>query len=157
MKKFQNRDIQKTRQDNDITAEALLRFRTPLVHYLISGLSEEDKWVRCFAAEMLGNVRDPVAAGSLIPLLTDPDEDLRAGAAGALDAIGHSRMVFTQVQKSGCDTCLIRMIAQEALATKKTGEDAKGRQWESRDGPASNAACGYRPEWQERPRWDPEP
>ena len=157
MKKFQNRDIQKTGQNNDGTAEALMRFRTPLVHYLISGLSEKDKWVRCFAAEMLGNVRDPVAVGSLTPLLTDPDENLRAGAASALDAIGHSRMVFTQLQKSGCDTCLIRMIAQEALATKKTGEGVKVGQWESRDGPANGVAGEYRPEWQEPPRWDPEP
>ena len=34
---------------------SVIRFRKPLVDYLVSGLEEDDKWIRIFAADMLGN------------------------------------------------------------------------------------------------------
>lgn len=98
---------------------ALERFRKPLIHYLTSGLAEQDKWVRYLAAEVLGTIRDPATIGDLTPLLADPDGDVRAGAARALDAIGHSRPAYAPLQNSGCDSCLIRIIAQEALSSRK--------------------------------------
>ena len=121
MDKFQNRDARQTVKNEDGSAEMLEKFRKPLIHYLLSGLAENDKWVRYLAMEMLGAIRDPMTVGYLTPLLADGDGDIRAGAARAIDAIGSSRMAFTRLQKNGCDSCLIRIIAQEALSARNTG------------------------------------
>ncbi len=122
MDTFQNRDARQTAKNDDGSAEMLERFRKPLIHYLLSGLAEDDKWVRYLAMEMLGAIRDPMTISYLIPLLADGDGDIRAGAARAIDAIGSSRMTFARIQKSGCDSCLIRIIAQEALSARNTGK-----------------------------------
>jgi HEAT repeat protein len=103
------------------SANALYRFRQPLVSYLLSGLEDDDTWVRALAAEMLGTLRDPQAISLLTRLLADPDVDVRTASAGALDAIGHSHLAFVNLQKSGCDTCLLRIIAQEALSAEPAG------------------------------------
>lgn len=118
----QDRDGHLALSSENGSAEALEKFRKPLVHYLVSGLSEHDKWVRYLATEMLGTIRDPAAIRYLIPLLADADGDVRECAARALDAVGRSHGAFSRLQKSGCDSCLIRIIAQEALITCKTGE-----------------------------------
>lgn len=119
MKTTGNADILQSARVNDDSAAALEKFRKPLIHYLTSGLAGQDKWVRYLAAEVLGTIRDPAAIGNLTPLLADPDGDVRAVAARALDAIGHSRPAYALLQNSSCDSCLIRIIAQEALSAHK--------------------------------------
>lgn len=111
---------------NDMSAAALEKFRKPLLHYLDSGLGDKDKWVRILAAELLGTLNDPAAGEYLTPLLADADGDVRAGAAAALDAIGHPTMGFSRLQTNGCDSCLIRLIAEEALSAGKGTGQASG-------------------------------
>lgn len=54
-----NSDTEKKRGGDErflmSSASAVTRFRKPLVDYLISGLEENDKWVRILAVEMLGS------------------------------------------------------------------------------------------------------
>lgn len=119
MNRHGNTEISQTAEISRDSAEALSGFRRPLIHYLVSNLESRDKWVRYLSAELLGSVRDPAAAGHLIPLLADSDGDIRAIAATALDALGHSHpQGVARIQKEGCDTCLLRMIAEEALAAR---------------------------------------
>jgi len=122
MKHYRPSDDRSSRRIPDSSANALVRFRQPLASYLLSALENNDTWVRALAAEMLGTLRDPKAISPLTQLLADPDEDVRAASAEALDAIGHSRLAFVSLQKSGCDACLMRLIAQEALLAKTAGD-----------------------------------
>lgn len=98
------------------SAVALENFRKPLLAYLISSLDNHDIWVRCLASDMLATLKDPAAIEYLRRLMTDIDEDVRYAAAKALDAIGHSRITMVSVQNPGCESCLIRLIAEEALS-----------------------------------------
>lgn len=68
-------------------ATAVTRFRKPLVDYLISGLDENDKWVRILAADLLGSAGDPRAIEYLKPLLVDRDRDLRTISRQAMEMI----------------------------------------------------------------------
>lgn len=97
------------------SAIAVTRFKKPLVEYLISGLEENDKWVRIFAADMLGSVGDPRAIEYLRPLLVDRDRDLRTISARALDMIHPSQATVYRSQPDRCASCMIRYIAEEAL------------------------------------------
>lgn len=97
------------------SASAVTRFRKPLVDYLISGLEENDKWVRILAADMLGNVGDPRAVEYLKPLLVDRDQDLRTISAQAMDMIRSQQAVEFRSQPDRCASCMIRIIAEEAL------------------------------------------
>ena len=76
------------------SASAVTRFRKPLVDYLISGLEENDKWVRILAIDMLGSAGDPRAVEYLKPLLVDRDRDLRTISAQAMDMI-HSQQAVS--------------------------------------------------------------
>ncbi|WAC05071.1 MAG: HEAT repeat domain-containing protein [Methanoregula sp.] len=102
------------------SATALKKFRKPLVEYLISGLEEKDKWVRCMAAGMLGDLGDSRAVDSLKPLLADPDPDLRAVAAYALDMICYNRAPVDGSRTGICEHCMVRFIADEALNQMKS-------------------------------------
>jgi len=99
---------------------ALSRFRKPLVEYLVSGLEENDKWVRILAADMLGCVGDSGCVGYLKPLLADRDRDIRIVSAHAIDMIGSHRSAFIRSESDPCASCMIRYIAQEALVKQKT-------------------------------------
>jgi hypothetical protein len=101
------------------SAMAMTRFRKPLVDYLISGLEENDKWVRIFAADMLGSAGDPRAVEYLKPLLVDRDRDLRIIAAQATEAIYSQQAAVSRSKKDHCATCMIRLIAEEALTQAK--------------------------------------
>jgi HEAT repeat protein len=118
------------------SASAVTRFRKPLVDYLISGLEEKDTWVRIFAADMLGNTGDARAAEYLKPLLVDRDRDLRTISAHAMDMIFSQQAAVSQKEPDRCASCMIRLIAEEALMQQKreaplhvtkTGMD--GREW----------------------------
>ncbi len=101
------------------SASEVTRFRKPLVDYLISGLEENDKWIRILAADMLGSAGDPRAVESLKPLLVDRDRDLRIISAQAIDMI-HSQQAFvSRSQPDHCTNCMIRLIAEEALTQAK--------------------------------------
>lgn len=109
---------QKTGEDHAVpvsSASAVTRFRKPLVDYLISGLEENDKWVRILAIDMLGSAGDPRAVEYLKPLLVDRDRDLRTISAQAMDMIHSQQAVITGSQPDRCASCMIRFIAEEAL------------------------------------------
>jgi HEAT repeat protein len=99
------------------------RFRRPLVEYLISGLEENDKWVRILAADMLGYVGDPRAVKYLKPLLADRDRDLRIIAAHSLDMIDSHQTSLLQSQPDQCASCMIRHIAEEALLRQRSRDE----------------------------------
>ena len=101
------------------SATAVTRFRKPLVDYLISGLEENDKWVRILAADMLGSAGDPRAVQYLKPLLVDRDRDLRIISAQAMEMIHSQQPVIYRSQPDHCATCMIRLIAEEALMQHK--------------------------------------
>lgn len=102
-----------------VSASAMNQFRRPLVDYLISGLEVDDKWVRILAADLLGNAGDPRATGSLKRLLVDRDPDLREVSARAMDLINARQETIVRSQPDRCAGCMIRLIAEEALARQK--------------------------------------
>jgi len=101
------------------SASAVARFRKPLVDYLISGLEQNDKWVRILAADMLGSAGDPRAVEYLKPLLVDRDRDLRTISAQAMDMIHSQQAAVSRIQPDRCAGCMIRIIAEEALTQQK--------------------------------------
>jgi hypothetical protein len=101
------------------SVSAVTRFRKPLVDYLISGLEENDKWVRILAIDMLGRAGDPRAAEYLKPLLVDRDRDLRTISAQAMDMIHSQQAIVSRSQPDRCASCMIRIIAEEALTQQK--------------------------------------
>jgi HEAT repeat protein len=102
---------------------AVTRFRKPLVEYLVSGLEENDKWVRILAADMLGCVGDPRTVEYLKPLLADRDRDLRIISAHAIDMIGSQRAALTRSEPDPCASCMIRYIAEEALMKQRPRDE----------------------------------
>jgi len=56
----------------------------PLIH----ALKDEDRYLRCGAADSLGKIGDERAVKPLINSLKDKDSYIRLEAAGALDRIG---------------------------------------------------------------------
>jgi HEAT repeat protein len=104
------------------SASAVTRFRKPLVDYLISGLEENDKWVRILAIDMLGSAGDPRAVEYLHPLLVDRDRDIRAISAHAMDMIHSQQVVISRSQPDRCASCMIRFIAEEALTQARPQE-----------------------------------
>jgi HEAT repeat protein len=101
---------------NSASAAALSRFRQPLMEYLISSLGDNDKWVRYMAAELLGNIGDPFAIDHLKRMIIDQDADLRIVSARALHAINHPANPDAGGHYYDCGSCLIRVIAEEALS-----------------------------------------
>jgi len=120
-----NCDTGKRREGNEgvliPSAPALTRFRKPLVEYLISGLEENDKWVRILAADMLGSTGDPRAVEYLKPLLVDRDRDLRVISAHAMDTIHSQQAIVSRSPPDRCSSCMIRFIAEEALTRNREG------------------------------------
>jgi HEAT repeat protein len=101
------------------STSAVTRFRKPLVDYLISGLEENDKWVRILAIDMLGRAGDARAVEYLKPMLVDRDRDLRIISAQAMDMIHSQQVVISRSQPDRCASCMIRFIAEEALTQSK--------------------------------------
>jgi|WetSurMetagenome_2_1015567.scaffolds.fasta_scaffold52169_3 hypothetical protein len=125
-----NRDLQNETSNEAaalaVSIMAMKKFQQPLVEYLLSGLEDNDKWVRMMAADMLGTIGDPGVAGRLRPLLADKDRDMRTIAAKSLAMIGSPNVVFTVKQVDHCENCMIRLVADEALERLKSGqEDAR--------------------------------
>jgi hypothetical protein len=100
-------------------AGALKKFRQPLFEYLVSGLEAEDKRVQLMAAGMLGALGDPGAAGYLKPLAVDRDADLREVSRHSLTMLYPHGMFPGAGRPDPCEGCMIRLIAEEALAYRK--------------------------------------
>ena len=113
-----------TMDSRSVSVSAVRKFRQPLVEYLISGLDDNDKWVRVMAAEMLGALGDPHSARALQPLLAGWDSDLRLAASRSLARI-RSPQSATIPQALSCDYCMIRLVADEALTRLKLEQDSE--------------------------------
>ncbi|HVP95717.1 HEAT repeat domain-containing protein [Methanoregula sp.] len=109
-----------TYQDKD--EAALQLFRGPLFAYLVSGLDAENKWVRIKAAAMLGSLGDPGAARYLKPLAVDADTDLRTISRRSLSMLYPGRDFSVFGGSDACGGCMIRFIAEEALAHQKKAQ-----------------------------------
>ena len=104
------------------SVSAVARFKKPLVEYLLSGLEEEDKWVRILAVDLLGSIGDTRAIPALEPLLADRDPDIRTIASRALSRIQDFPDPETISSPGSCGSCMIRLIAEEALRKNRTGK-----------------------------------
>jgi len=99
---------------------ALEQFRKPLAAYLEGGLECDDKWVRVMAAGMLGALGDPGTAVYLRPLAADTDADVRAAAVAALGQLDtYPGILPASPEVLSCQNCMIRLIAEEALARRE--------------------------------------
>jgi HEAT repeat protein len=116
----QTRDEQVSRRspDTEKSLEALEKFTLPIVEHLIDALNNEDKWVRYLAAESLGNLGDLRAIAHLKRLRSDSDPDLRFVSGQSLSKIAYLREILNDSRKMGCDTCLVRYIAEEVLVQR---------------------------------------
>jgi HEAT repeat protein len=114
------RDEQVSRRspDTEKSLEALEKFTLPIVEHLINALNNEDKWVRYLAAEALGNLGDLRAIAHLKLLRSDSDPDLRFVSGQSLSKIAYLREILNDSRKMGCDTCLVRYIAEEVLVQR---------------------------------------
>ena len=110
--------VNKRSPDTTKSLEALEKFTLPIVEHFIKALTNEDKWVRYLAADGLGNMGDLRSITHLNLLLSDKDPDLRFVSGQSLSKIGTLREILTDSRKMGCDTCLIRYIAEEVLVQR---------------------------------------
>ena len=106
-----------------ISTIAVKKFRQPLIAYLMSGLEDNDKWVRVMALQMLGVIGDQSSAESLKPFLVTSDRDLRIIAARSLAMIHSPHMAFTPSPLDNCENCMVRLVADEALKRLKFGNE----------------------------------
>jgi HEAT repeats len=104
--------------------EALEKFTVPIVEYFINALNNEDKWVRYLAADALGNMGDLRSIAYLDLLRSDKDPDLRFVSGQSLSKIACVREILTDSRKMGCDTCLIRYIAEEVIVQQNHTKSA---------------------------------
>ena len=100
-------------------ADALRKFRAPLIEYLISSLEEKNKWVRIMAIETLGSVGDLRAVEALEPFLVDKDPDIRTISTRAFYQIQGQSGIPVFTEQGGCGNCMIRLVAEEALKKQR--------------------------------------
>jgi HEAT repeat protein len=98
--------------------DALEKFTLPIIDYFTIALTHEDKWVRYLAAEALGSLGDLRSIDPLHRLRVDKDPDLRFVSGQSLSNIRYMQEILTDSRKMGCDTCLIRYIAEEVLVQR---------------------------------------
>ena len=125
MELTQDEKVNKRSPDTTKSLEALEKFSQPIVEYFINALTNEDKWVRYLAAESLGNIGDLRSIASLNLLRSDKDPDLRFVSGQSLCKIGTLQGILTDSRKMGCDTCLIRYIAEEVLVQRNRTQSAQ--------------------------------
>jgi len=98
--------------------EAIEKFSLPIIDYFTKALTHEDKWVRYLAAEALGSLGDLRSIDPLKRLSSDKDPDLRFVSGQSLSNIRYMQEILTDSRKMGCETCLIRYIAEEVLVQR---------------------------------------
>ena len=118
MERIPDKPMNNRSPDTVKSLEALEKFTMPIVEHFTKALSNEDKWVRYLAAEALGNIGDLRSIKHLNLLRSDKDPDLRFVSAQSLSKIRYLREILTDSRKMGCDTCLIRYIAEEVLVQR---------------------------------------
>jgi len=110
--------MNKRSPDTIKSLEAIEKFTLPIVEHFTNALNNEDKWVRYLAAEALGNMGETRSIEHLNLLRSDNDPDLRFVSGQSLIKIRYLRELLTDSRKMGCDTCLIRYIAEEVLVQR---------------------------------------
>jgi HEAT repeat protein len=115
MEHYPREQMNKRSPDTIKSLEAIEKFTLPIVEHFTNALNNEDKWVRYLAAEALGNMGEIRSIEHLNLLRSDNDPDLRFVSGQSLGKIGYLRELLTDSRKMGCDTCLIRYIAEEVL------------------------------------------
>ena len=98
--------------------DALEKFTLPIIDYFTKALTHEDKWVRYLAAEALGSLGNLRSIDPLKRLSSDKDPDLRFVSGQSLSNIRYMQEILTDSRKMGCETCLIRYIAEEVLVQR---------------------------------------
>jgi len=111
----------------DEPAIALKKFRDPLYEYLLSGLEMENKWIKVLSLDTLGAVGDIRAISAIRPLLVDEDPDIRLIAGRVFARISDGRNGQTVQPQGNCSSCLIRLVADEALRRKRDSLDPCSR------------------------------
>ena len=124
MKDIPDNVVNKRSADTERSLEALEKFTLPIVEHFVKALNNEDKWVRYLAAEALGNLGDLRAIAHLDRLRSDEDPDLRFVSDRSLGKIVRLREILTDSGKMGCDTCLIRYIAEEVIVQREHSRSA---------------------------------
>ena len=94
---------------------ALAPFGDLALDHLHAALSDEDKWVRYFAADALGDLKNSRSVDPLVLRLLDQDQDVRYVAASALGRIGDPRAAHALMQAYNSDNCFVRIFIEEAL------------------------------------------
>ena len=94
---------------------ALGQFGEPAIPYLHEALADQDKWVRYFAADTLGGMKDPGSVDLLVRRLADEDQDVRYISAYALGRIGDPRAAHALMQAHSSDNGFVRIFIEEAL------------------------------------------
>jgi len=105
--------------------DALEKFTLPIIDYFTKALNHEDKWVRYLAAEALGCIGDARAVEPLHQLRGEKDPDLRFVSCQSLKNIRDMQEILTDSRKRGCETCLIRYIAEEVLVQRNSPTSAQ--------------------------------
>jgi HEAT repeat protein len=107
-------------QDNAGLRNAAVDILTRLGRHALPCLLEElacnDHDVRKFALDILGEIRDPAAVGSMISALRDPDGNVRAAAAENLGKLGTAEAIPALLAVLGEADLLLRFTILEALA-----------------------------------------
>jgi len=93
------------------------------MEYVLSGLEVDDKWVRVLALEVLGTVGDKRVIPAVRALLADEDPDIRLVASRVFHRIGVGRIEQVIQPPGNCSSCLIRLVAQEALRNNRDRRD----------------------------------
>jgi len=118
MEHTRHEQVSRRSPDTEKSLQALEKFTLPIVEHLINALNNEDKWVRYLAAEALGNLGDLRAIAHLKLLRSDSDPDLKFVSGQSLSKIAYLREILHDSRKMGCDTCLVRYIAEEVLVQR---------------------------------------
>lgn len=87
----------------------------PALEYLHHALGDEDKWVRFFAVDALGNIGSRSSVDYLSQTLMDKDQDVRWVTASALGKIGGQRAAHALRQAYNSDNAFVRLFIEGAL------------------------------------------
>jgi HEAT repeat protein len=101
---------------------ALGQFGEPALEHIHAALNDNDKWVRYFAADTLGDLQHPGSVEHLIQRLLDEDQDVRFVSASALGRIGDPRAAHALRQAYNSDNCFVKIFIEEALEKLATAD-----------------------------------
>jgi HEAT repeat protein len=85
-----NEGVEEREQYDPGLAELFVKMQCPVVEYLTYKLQDENEWIRCFAADALGDITDARNIDGLVIALKDPSINVRIAATRSLWKIGKS-------------------------------------------------------------------